>query len=120
MNVFNSFVMEMILWSGYDLLVYGFVNGQLLYIYILVLICILLSFICVVIVLILLFCYKSYKIFFWWIRSECFVVYFVFCDGGFNFVYFMDYLYIVIVCNYVYFKELCEFYGFNLVVFISV
>lgn len=119
MNASNSSVTEAILRSGYDLPVYGLANGQLLYIHIPALTCISLSFICVVIVLTLSFRHKSYKTFFRWTRSERFVVYLALCDGGFNLAHFTDHLHIVIVRNHVYPKELCEFYGFNLAVFVS-
>lgn len=119
MNASNSSVTETILRSGYDLPVYGLANGQLLYIHIPALTCISLSFICVVIVLTLSFRHKSYKTFFRWTRSERFVVYLALCDGGFNLAHFTDHLHIVIVRNHVYPKELCEFYGFNLAVFVS-
>lgn len=119
MNASNSSLTEKILRTGYDLPVYGLANGQLLYIHIPALTCISLSFICVVIVLTLSFRHRSYKTFFRWTRSERFVVYLALCDGGFNLAHFTDHLHIVIVRNHVYPKELCEFYGFNLAVFIS-
>lgn len=115
----NSVTEEKTLRSGYDLPVYGLANGQLLYIHIPALICITTSFICVVVVIGLSFRRQSYKTFFRWTRSERFVVYLALCDGGFNISHFTDHIHIVIVRNHVYPKELCEFYGFNLAVFIT-
>lgn len=105
--------------SGYDLPVYGLANGQFLYIHIPALLCISTSFICVVIVIFLSFRHKGHKTFFRWTRSERFVVYLALCDGGFNVSHFTDHLHIVIVRGHVYPKELCEFYGFNLAVFVT-
>lgn len=112
-------VRDKVLLSGYDLPLYGLANGQLLYIHIPALTCISISFICVVIVLTLSFRRQSCRTFFRWTRSERFIVYLAVCDGGFNVAHFTDHLHIVIVRDHVYPKELCEFYGFNLALFIS-
>lgn len=106
--------------SGYDLGVYGLDNGQFLYIHIPALVCIAVSFTCVVTAIVLSFRRRNYRKFFSELmKSERFVVYLAICDGLYNVFHFTDHLHIVIVKNHVYPVELCEFYGFTLVVAIS-
>ncbi|KAL4229664.1 hypothetical protein ACF0H5_010052 [Mactra antiquata] len=106
--------------SGYDIPVYGIANGSFYYIHIPALICITCSFVCAVTAIVLSFRQQSYRSFFThWSKSERFVVYLATCDGLFNVSHFTDHLHIVIVRDHVYPKELCEFYGFNLAVFIT-
>lgn len=106
--------------SGYDLPVYGLDDGSFYYIHIPALVCIVASFTCAVITIVLSFRQWGYKTFFTgWTKSQRFVVYLAICDGLFNISHFTDHLHIVIVKNMVHPKELCEFYGFNLIVTIS-
>ena len=108
-----------VLESGYDLPVYGLANGQFLTIHIPALSFIFLSLISAISVLVVSFKLQSYKTFYSWTKSERFVVYLAICDGLFNIAHSMDHLHIVIVRDHVYPKELCEFYGFMITVFIS-
>lgn len=106
--------------SGYDLPVYGIKNETFYSIHIPAIICITCSFVCAVIAITLSFKKQSYRTFFnHWSKSERFIVYLALCDGLFNVSHFTDHLHIVIVRDHVYPKELCEFYGFNLAVFIT-
>lgn len=106
--------------TGYDLPVYGLDNGSFYYIHIPALFCISSSFICAVIAITLSFTRQSYRTFFTrWSKSERFIVYLAVCDGLFNVSHFADHMHIVIVKNHVYPKELCEFYGFNIALFIT-
>lgn len=106
--------------SGYDIDVYGIANGSFYFIHIPALICITCSLTCAIIAITLSFKRQSFRSFFTrWSKSERFVVYLAICDGLFNVSHFTDHLHIVIVRNHVYPKELCEFYGFNLAVFIT-
>ncbi|XP_045206524.2 uncharacterized protein LOC123558712 [Mercenaria mercenaria] len=107
--------------NGYDIPLYGIGNGSFYYIHIPAILCICTSFVCAVISIILSFKRKSYHTFFTntWSRSERFIVYLAICDGLFNVSHFTDHMHIVIVRDHVYPKELCEYYGFNLAVFVT-
>ncbi|XP_062606939.1 uncharacterized protein LOC134268711 [Saccostrea cucullata] len=105
--------------NGYDLPVFGLDNGQFLIIHIPALFCIFMSLICALTVLILSFKKRNIKSFFSWSKSERFVVYMAICDGTFNVAHSFDHLHIVISQNHVYPRELCEFYAFMLVEFIT-
>ncbi|WAR00175.1 hypothetical protein MAR_024547 [Mya arenaria] len=106
--------------DGYDIPVYGLNNGTFLAIHIPAILCIVTSFTCAVTSVVLSFRHRNYKSFFrQWSKSERFVVYLAVCDSLFNVSHFADHLHIVIVRNHVYPKELCEFYGFNLALFIT-
>lgn len=106
--------------SGYDLPVYGIGNETFYAIHIPAIICIVSSFTCAVIAITLSFKRQSYSHFFTkWSKSDRFIVYMALCDGLFNVSHFTDHMHIVIVKNHVYPKELCEFYGFTLAVFIT-
>ncbi|XP_052796893.1 uncharacterized protein LOC128229193 [Mya arenaria] len=106
--------------NGYDIPVYGINNGTFLAIHIPAILCIVTSFTCAVAAVVLSFKHRNYHSFFsLWSKSERFVVYLAMCDGLFNVAHFTDHLHIVIVRNHVYPKELCEFYGFNLALFIT-
>lgn len=105
--------------NGYDLPVYGLDNGQFLIIHVPALACIFLSLICALTVLILSFKKKRIQTFFSWTKSERFVVYMAICDGTFNIAHSFDHLHIVISRNHVHPKQLCEFYAFMLVEFIT-
>lgn len=106
--------------DGYDIPVYGIDNGSFYFIHIPAITCICASFICAVISIVLSFKRKRYDTFFTkWSSSERFVVYLALCDGLFNVSHFTDHMHIVIVRDHVYPKELCEYYGFNLAVFVS-
>lgn len=119
MNTSNASNPDLIYRSGYDIPLYGLANGQLLNIHIPALVLISVSFICVLTVIGLSFCRQSWKTFFKWTRSERFVVYLALCDGSFNVSHFTDHMHIVIAKRHVYPKALCEFYGFNLAVFVT-
>lgn len=84
-------------YDGYDFFVYGVDIYFFYFFYIFVFFCIIVSFVLVVIVLVLFYKVRNIWIFFKWIKSECFVVYLVVCDGFFNLVYFMDYFYILVM-----------------------
>lgn len=105
--------------NGYDLPVYGLDNGQFLIIHVPALACIFLSLFCALTVLILSFKKKRMRTFFSWTKSERFVVYMAICDGTFNIAHSFDHLHIVISRNHVHPKQLCEFYAFMLVEFIT-
>ncbi|KAH3843457.1 uncharacterized protein LOC127876915 isoform X1 [Dreissena polymorpha] len=106
--------------NGYDLPVYGLDNGTFYYIHIPAMMCIVTSFVCAVIAIVLIFRSRGYKSFFTkWSKSERFVVYLALCDALFNVSHFTDHLHIAIAKNHVYPKRLCEFYGFNLALFIT-
>lgn len=115
-----SEVKETVPQSGYDLPVYGLENETFYFIHIPAIVCITCSFVCASIAIILSFRRQSYHTFFTkWSKSDRFIVYLAICDGAFNVSHFTDHLHILIVRNHVYPKELCEFYGFNLAVFIT-
>lgn len=106
--------------SGYDLPVYGLKNNTFYGIHIPAIICIVSSFTCAIIAITLSFKRQNYKGFFTkWTRSDRFIVYLALCDGLFNVAHFTDHMHIVIVRDHVYPKELCEFYGFTLALFIT-
>ncbi|XP_052796549.1 uncharacterized protein LOC128228987 [Mya arenaria] len=106
--------------NGYDLPVYGTQNDTFYGIHIPALICIVTSFTCAIIAIVLSFRSKSHRTFFTgWLKSERFIVYLAVCDGLFNTAHFTDHLHIVIVRDHVYPRQLCEFYGFTLVEFIT-
>lgn len=106
--------------SGYDVAAYGLDNGTFYTIHIPAIICITASFICAVTAIVLSFKSKHSENFFTqWSKSERFVVYLAICDGLFNIAHFTDHMHIVIVEDHVYPKELCEFYGFTLAMFIT-
>lgn len=119
MNTSNASNLDLIYRSGYDIPLYGLANGQLLNIHIPALVLISVSFICVLTVIGLSFCRQNWKTFFKWTRSKRFVVYLALCDGSFNVSHFTDHMHIVIAKRHVYPKALCEFYGFNLAVFVT-
>lgn len=106
--------------DGYDIPLYGFDNGTFYTIHIPAIVCIVLSFTCAVTAIVLSFRRNGVRSFFrTWSRSDRFVVYLALCDGLFNIAHFTDHMHIVIVKEMVKPKQLCEFYGFNLVVFIT-
>lgn len=106
--------------SGYDVPVYGLDDGSFYYIHIPALVCIVASFCCASVSVTLAFNQWSRSNFFVsWTKSQRFVVYLAICDGLFNLSHFMDHLHIAIVREMVRPKELCQFYGFNLTVFIT-
>lgn len=116
---FNVSILVVDFW--YDIFVVGLGIFVFYVIYFLVIMCIFSSLFLVVFVIFVFFWMKFVKIFFkLWLKCECFVVYFVLCDGLFNMVYFMDYFYMVVVKDYVYLIELCEYYGFIVFMFIFV
>jgi hypothetical protein len=111
---------EHILRNGYDIPLYGVDNGTFYFIHIPAIICICASFTCALIAIILSFKRKKYYMFYkTWATSERFIVYLAICDGLFNVSHFTDHMHIVIVRDHVYPKELCEYYGFNLAVFVT-
>lgn len=105
--------------DGYDLPVYGIHQGHFYSLHIPALICIFLSFASAILTIVLSFRQKSFKTFFSWSKSERLVVYLAVCDAAFNMAHSMDHLHILITEDHVYPKELCQFYGFMLAVFIS-
>lgn len=106
--------------NGYDLPIYGLVNGSFYYIHVPAIACIVASFVCVVIALVLSFRQRGFGEFFNnWTKSERLVVYLAICDGLYNVSHFTDHTHIVIVKGMVYPKQLCEFYGFNLAVAVT-
>lgn len=116
----SSLPEEVALRSGYDIPVYGIADGSFYYLHIPALVCIVSSFVCAIITVVLSFRQWSYRKFFiGWNKSQRFIVYLAVCDALFNIFHFTDHLHIVIVRNMVHPKELCEFYGFNLIVAIS-
>lgn len=106
--------------DGYDIPLYGLENGTFYGIHIPAIVCIVLSFVSAITTIILSFRRNGVFSFFrTWSRSDRCVVYLALCDGLFNMAHFTDHLHIVIAKEMVRPKELCEFYGFNLVVFIT-
>lgn len=106
--------------DGYDIPIYGLDNGTFYYLHIPAIFCIFVSFTCATISIALSFRRKRHEAFFrYWTKSERFVVYLAVCDGLFNLAHFTDHLHIVIAKDMVHPRELCEFYGFNLAVFIN-
>lgn len=105
--------------DGYDIPIYGLVNGSFYYIHIPAIVCIVSSFICVVTAIVLSFRQRGCGTFFNWTKSERLVVYLAICDGLYNVSHFTDHMHIVIVKGMVYPKQLCEFYGFNLAVAVT-
>lgn len=103
----------------YDLPVYGLNQGHFYSLHVPALTCIFLSFASAILTIVLSFRQKSFKTFFSWSRSERLVVYLAICDAAFNLAHSMDHLHILITKNHVYPRELCQFYGFMLAVFIS-
>lgn len=115
----NYMTNESHLRDGYDLPVYGLSNGHFYSLHIPALTCIFLSLGSAILTVILSFRQKSYKSFFSWYKSERLVVYLAVCDAAFNLAHSLDHLHILITKNHVHPKELCQFYGFMLAVFIS-
>lgn len=106
--------------DGYDIPLYGIDNGTFYSIHIPAIICIVSSFTCATIAIVVSFRRKGCKTFFKsWTKSERFVVYLAICDGLFNLAHFTDHSHILIAKAMVRPKALCEFYGFNLSVFIT-
>ena len=105
--------------DGYDLPIEGLGNGQFYSLHISALSCIFVSLSCAVAVVITSFRLQSVRTFFSWAKSERFVVYLALCDGLFNVAHSLDHAHILISKTHVYPKQLCEFYGFVLVEFIT-
>jgi hypothetical protein len=105
--------------DGYDLSVYGLSTGTFYYLHVSALFCILCSLTCVFITIIMSFRQKDYKTFFFWKKSERFVVYLAICDGGFNTFHSMDHMQYALTQDHVRPIELCEFYGFMLAEFVA-
>lgn len=106
--------------DGYSIPLYGWENGSFYYIHVPAILCIVSSFTCATIAIVLSFRRRGYRSFFRnWSKSEKFVVYLAICDGLFNVSHFTDHMHIAIAQDMVRPKELCEFYGFNLAVFIT-
>ena len=106
--------------NGYDIPLYGIDNGTFYFIHIPAIVCICASFTCALISIVLSFKRKKYYTFYRnWATSERFIVYLAICDGLFNVSHFTDHMHIVIVRDHVRPKELCEYYGFNLAVFVT-
>lgn len=106
--------------NGYDIPLYGIENGTFYSIHVPAIICIVSSFSCAITAIVLSFRRKGHRTFFrTWSKSERFVVYLAICDGLFNVAHFTDHMHIVIAREMVRPKQLCEFYGFNLAVFIT-
>lgn len=115
----SSFV-QTVRQNGYDIPLYGMDNGSFYFIHVPAVLCIMASFTCAVIAIVLSFRQKDVRTFFrTWSKSERFVVYLALCDGLFNRAHFTDHLHILIAKEMVYPKPFCEFYGFNLAVFIT-
>lgn len=105
--------------NGYDLPLFGIDDHKFYAIHIPALICILLSLVSVILVLYASFRDQRFTKFFSWTKCERFVVYIAICDGMYNICHSMDHIHILTTMDHVKPKQLCEFYGFNLIVFIT-
>ncbi|XP_062614328.1 uncharacterized protein LOC134276060 [Saccostrea cucullata] len=105
--------------SSYDIPVYGLDNGDFYSIHIPAITCISLSFISVLAVIVASFKTKSIKTFFSWTKSERLVVYLALCDGLLNISHALDHTQMIVTKNHVYPKELCTFYAFMLIEFVT-
>ena len=105
--------------DGYDLPVYGLDNGLFYALHIPAISCILISLSCAFTAIVLSFRRQAHRSFFSWTKCDRFVVYLALCDGLFNTVHICDHLQMTFSKTHVYPKELCEAYGFFIIVFIS-
>lgn len=106
--------------SGYEVPVYGIDDGSFYWLHIPALLCIMASFCCACASVVLAFRqWHRDKFFTHWTKGQRFVVYLAICDGLFNLSHFMDHLHITLVREMVRPKELCQFYGFILTLFIT-
>ncbi|XP_062614359.1 uncharacterized protein LOC134276089 [Saccostrea cucullata] len=104
--------------SSYDLPVYGLENGDFYSLHIPAITCIFLSFVSVLAVIVASFKTRSMT-FFSWTKSERLVVYLALCDGLFNISHALDHTQMIVTKNHVYPKELCTFYAFMLMEFVT-
>ncbi|WAR09709.1 hypothetical protein MAR_034785 [Mya arenaria] len=106
--------------DGYDMPVYGIENGSFYYVHVPAIVFIVTSFTCALIAIICYFRNQDYKSFFTrWTKAERLIVYLSTCDVLFSLSHLMDHLHMVIARDHVRPKQLCSFYGFNLVVFVA-
>ena len=105
--------------SGFDLPVVGLSNGLFHYVHVPALICMFTSFVCVMAILVTSFRFQSYRTFFSWNKSDRFVVYLAICDGMFNFSHSFDHAQMLITKHHVMPVQLCEFYAFMLIEFVT-
>ena len=106
--------------DGYDIPLYGIENGSFYFIHIPAIVCIVASFTSAVVSIVWSRRRNRLRSFFKsWTKSERFIVYMAVCDGLFNVTHFMDHMHILIAKDMVRPKELCQWYGFNIAVFIT-
>jgi hypothetical protein len=104
----------------YDIPVVGLGTSYFYILHSVALACILCSLVSAVSVIVASFRTKSTRTFFKsWSKCERFVVYLALCDGLFNVAHFMDHFHMAIKQDHVRPLELCEFYGFIIIMFIS-
>ena len=106
--------------DGYDIPLYGIEDGRFYFMHIPAVVCIVASFVSALVVIVSSCHHNKCRLFYQsWTKSERFIVYMAICDGLFNISHFADHMHILVTKAVVMPKELCQWYGFNLVVFIT-
>ena len=103
--------------DGYDLPVYGLVDGLFYPLHVPAVICISISFVCATTTFIM--CIRSHRgrSFFKWTECDRCIVFLAICDGCFNLPHGADHLHVLISRNHVYPATLCHLYAFFTAIF---
>ena len=104
--------------TGYDLPVYGIIEGTFTQMHVLAITSISISLVCVTLVMVLSFKENNKRPFYKWPKSERFVIYMVICDGMFNISHITEHILVLVSHDHVRPQALCKFYSTMSIIFV--